>query len=81
MSYDNGVRHALRTIKNPTGISVGVAEMPRGDIQLRVDHDAVRQLPKVQRAMFAGYLADLVNIIEEHGKVNCEVDMRGTYGQ
>ena len=79
MSYDNAVRFALRTVKNPTGVPVDVAELPGGDIQLRVDHKLVRTLPKVRRAAFAGYLADLVNIIEEHGGVNCEVDMRGAY--
>jgi hypothetical protein len=81
MSYDNGVRAALRTVQNPTALDVAVAELPNGDIQLRVDHDAVKRLPKPQRAMFAGYLADLVDIIQVHGKVNCEVDMRGAHGQ
>lgn len=81
MSYDNGVRYALRTLKNPTSLSVHVAELPGGDIQLHVDHKAVRRLPKPQRAMFAGYLAELVDIIKTHGKVDCEVDMRGAYEQ
>lgn len=79
MSYDNGLRFALRTVKNPTAIPVDVAELPGGDIQLRVNHSSVKQLPKLERAMFAGYLRDLVNIIQTHGDVNCEVDMRGAY--
>jgi len=79
MSYDNAIRYAVRTLKNPTAIPVDVAELPNGEVLLHVDHAAAKRLPKLQRASFAAYLNDLVNIIEEHGDVRCSVAMRGAY--
>jgi hypothetical protein len=81
MSYDNAIRAALRTIKNPTAIPIDVEQLPNGDIKLHVDPKSVKQLPRMRRLAFASYLKDLLDIIQVHGKVNCEVDMRGRDGR
>jgi len=81
MGYDNAVRHAVRTVKNPTNIPVYIEQQPDGDILLHVDHDSARALPKAQRANFLAYIRDVINIIEVHGGVNASVDMRGAYGE
>jgi len=79
LSYDNAVRHAVRTVKNPTDIDVAIEQYPNGDILLHVDHKSVKQLPKAKRGMFAGYLKELIDIIETHGGVRASVDMGGAY--
>lgn len=75
--YDNAIRHALRTLKNPTAIPVDVSQMPSGEIRLLVDRNSFLRLPKMRALAFESYLQDLCNIIEYHGKVRCSVEMWG----
>lgn len=64
-AYSNHTRYAIRTLKNPTSLDVFVIR--RDDhIELRVAK-GYDKLPINLQLQFAGYLRDMINIIEEGG--------------
>jgi hypothetical protein len=68
VSYDNAVRYAVRTVKNPTGIGVDVVQY-KDHVALRVKDTDMAKLSSVQKVRFLSYVAELSSIIETHGKV------------
>jgi hypothetical protein len=68
VSYDNAVRYAVRTLRNPTKVGVDVVQY-KDHIALRVNNDEVERLETPVKLSFLAYVAELATIIEEHGGV------------